>query len=626
LRKLSRAVEQNPASIVITNTDGLIEYANHKMCEVTGYSIDELIGKNPSVLSSHEKSVDEYQILWNTIKSGKEWHGEFHNKKKNGDLYWESALISPIKNEKDEITHFLGIKEDITLRKILEASTSESVRRYRELFLNNPIPTYIFDEYTLEFVEVNDAAIENYGYSREEFASMTLKDLRVVEDIPSLIASLENLGNNVFHSTSMRHRKKDGTLFPVEITSHSLPVKNGRKPRLVMAIDITERVKAAEQMILAREKAEASDRIKTTFLNNISHEVRTPLNGILGFAEIMNQTGLSDEERSESMSMLFQSSDRLLNTITSYMDISLLTSGAMSVNKKDFNPGIILNNLNELYQPLCSQKKLNLFLDIPQGGENIFVNSDPEIIRKIFCHLLDNAIKFTEKGNIHFGFTNSENEIRFFINDTGIGIQKESLIQIFDKFAKEDRGPQRISEGSGLGLSIAKGLTEILGGKISVESEPDKGSSFILAFDLKHGTGASTGIITEKSIGKEFDNNTILIAEDDDTNFFYLNTILSREFSSKILHAENGREAIDFFRENPDIKLVLMDIKMPEIDGIEATRQIKNMRSEVPVIAITAYAMSGDEERVLAAGCDGYLSKPISKEKLLRKIAEFVKI
>ncbi len=626
MRKLSRAVEQNPASIVITNTDGLIEYANHKMCEVTGYSIDELIGKNPSVLSSHEKSVDEYQILWNTIKSGKEWHGEFHNKKKNGDLYWESALISPIKNEKDEITHFLGIKEDITLRKILEASTSESVRRYRELFLNNPIPTYIFDEYTLEFVEVNDAAIENYGYSREEFASMTLKDLRVVEDIPSLIASLENLGNNVFHSTSMRHRKKDGTLFPVEITSHSLPVKNGRKPRLVMAIDITERVKAAEQMILAREKAEASDRIKTTFLNNISHEVRTPLNGILGFAEIMNQTGLSDEERSESMSMLFQSSDRLLNTITSYMDISLLTSGAMSVNKKDFNPGIILNNLNELYQPLCSQKKLNLFLDIPQGGENIFVNSDPEIIRKIFCHLLDNAIKFTEKGNIHFGFTNSENEIRFFINDTGIGIQKESLIQIFDKFAKEDRGPQRISEGSGLGLSIAKGLTEILGGKISVESEPDKGSSFILAFDLKHGTGASTGIITEKSIGKEFDNNTILIAEDDDTNFFYLNTILSREFSSKILHAENGREAIDFFRENPDIKLVLMDIKMPEIDGIEATRQIKNMRSEVPVIAITAYAMSGDEERVLAAGCDGYLSKPISKEKLLRKIAEFVKI
>jgi len=334
LRKLSRAVEQNPVSIVITNTGGIIEYANPKMCEVTGYSIDELIGRNPSVLSSHEKSVEEYRILWHTIKAGKEWHGEFHNKKKNGELYWESALISPIKNEKDEITHFLGIKEDITLRKLLEESTWESEKRYRELFLNNPIPTYIFDETTLEFVEVNDAAIESYGYSRDEFASMSLKDLRIKEDIPVLMNSILSLGKGIYHSTGMRHLKKDGTLFPVEITSHSLPEKNGRKTRLVTATDITERIKAAEQMIIAREKAEASDRIKTTFLNNISHEVRTPLNGILGFAEIMNQPGLTAEERKESLTMLFQSSNRLLNTITSYMDISLLTSGAMSVNMK----------------------------------------------------------------------------------------------------------------------------------------------------------------------------------------------------------------------------------------------------------------------------------------------------
>jgi len=275
---------------------------------------------------------------------------------------------------------------------------------------------------------------------------------------------------------------------------------------------------------------------------------------------------------------------------------------------------------------LCSQKKLQLFLDIPTESEKLFVNSDPEILRKIFGHLLDNAVKFTENGDIHFGFTSTISEIRYFVSDTGIGIQKESLAQVFEKFAKEDRGPHRISEGSGLGLSIAKGLTEILGGRISAESEPGKGSNFVLTFNLSAGMGTSTVNTSERNIGNKFINSTILIAEDDDTNFFYLNTILSREFRSKILHAENGREAIDLFKENPDIRLVLMDIKMPEIDGIEATRQIKIIRSEVPVIAITAYAMSGDEERVLAAGCDGYLSKPISKEKLLRKIAEFVKV
>lgn len=626
LRKLSLVVEQNPVSIVITNTDGIIEYANPKMCEVTGFSNDELLGKNSSVLSSGEKSTQEYKLLWDTIKSGNDWKGEFHNRKKNGELYWESATLSPIKNEKDEITHYLGIKEDITLRKVLEESTRESEKRYRELFLNNPVPTYIFDEITLGFVEVNDAAVESYGYSRDEFASMTLKDLRIKEEIPQLMESIASIGKDTFHSTNMRHLKKNGTLFPVEITSHSLPEKNGRKTRLVTVTDITERVKAAEQMSLAREKAEASDRIKTTFLNNISHEVRTPLNGILGFAEIMNQTGLSDEERKESMLMLYQSSDRLLNTITSYMDISLLTSGAMSVNKNDFCPALILSNLFEIHQPLCTQKKLQLFLDIPPGGEGLLMNSDPEVLRKIFSHLLDNSIKFTEKGSIHFGFTSSNSEIRFFVSDTGIGIQKESLGQIFARFAKEDRGPQKISEGSGLGLSIAKGLAEILGGSISVESEPDSGSCFTLTLSLKSDKGTASGNIREIQNNDKIDNYAILIAEDDDTNFFYLNAILSREFGSKILHAFNGREAIDLFRANQDIRLVLMDIKMPEVDGIEATGQIKKIRSQVPVIAITAYAMSGDEERVMAAGCDGYLSKPISKEKLLRKIAEFVKV
>ncbi|MBK7628018.1 MAG: PAS domain S-box protein [Bacteroidales bacterium] len=626
LRKLSRAVEQNPVSIVITDTNGIIEYANQKMCEVTGYSIDELIGKNPSVLSSKRKSQEEYRELWDTIKRGDDWKGEFLNKRKNGELYWESALISPIKNEKEEVTHFLGIKEDISLRKALEASTRESEKRYRELFLNNPIPTYIFDESTLEFVEVNEAAIESYGYSKEEFSSMTLRDLRIMEEIPELLDSLKNIGHKTFYSTSMRHVKKDGTVFPVEITSHSLPEKNGRRTRLVTVTDITERLKAAQQMTLAKEKAEASDRIKTTFLNNISHEVRTPLNGILGFAEIMNQTGLSDEEKKESMSMLHQSSERLLNTITSYMDISLLTSGAMSVNLKEISPVQLLSSLYKLHQPLCSQKKLQLFLDIPSGGETLSVNSDPEVLRKIFSHLLDNAIKFTEKGNIHFGFTNTISEIIFYVSDTGIGIQKESLGHIFDKFSKEDRGPQRISEGSGLGLSIARGLTEILGGRISVESEPGTGSCFSLTFPSNSGNSTTSGSTSRKHTHKKSGNDTILIAEDDDTNFFYLNAIISREFGSKILHAENGREAIDLFSSNPDIRLVLMDIKMPEVDGIEATRQIKTIRSEVPVIAITAYAMSGDEERVLAAGCDGYLSKPISKEKLLRKIAEFVKI
>jgi PAS domain S-box-containing protein len=626
LRKLSQAVEQNPVSIIITNTVGVIEYVNPKFCEVTGYSAEELLGKNPSILSSHQKTNEEYWQLWNTIKSGNEWKGEFHNRKKNGDLYWESALISPIKNEDNQITHFLGIKEDITLRKALEASSRDSEQRYRELFLNSPVPTYIFDETTLEFIDVNDAAVVNYGYSREEFMSLTLKDLRLPEEIPVLMESITSLSDQVFLSTSMRHRRKDGSVFPVEIISHPIPVKSGRKTRLVVVNNITDRIKAAEQMNLAREKAEASDRLKTTFLNNISHEVRTPLNGILGFAEILNQPGMSEEEKKESLSMLYQSSDRLLNTITSYMDISLLTSGVMSVNKKDLSPSSILRDLYSVYSPLAVQKKLDLILDIPEESRDLIINSDPGLFKKIISHLLDNAVKFTELGSITFGYIQSDSDVKFFVRDTGIGIGKEALDTVFDKFIKEERSPRRVSEGSGLGLSIAKGMTEIIGGKIKVESNPGSGSEFILSMPLVN-PGTASGTATPVTMkGNSMRNSVILIAEDDETNFFYLKAILKRETDTIIIHARNGREAIEFFKDNPDIILVLMDIKMPEIDGIEATRQIKILRREVPVIAITAYAMAGDEDRLLDAGCDGYLSKPISKEKLLRKIDEFVKI
>ena len=499
LRKLSRSVEQSPASIVIADTEGNIEYVNPKLCELTGFSKDELIGKNPRIFSSGEKAKDDYKILWDTIKAGNDWKGKFRNKKKNGDLYWESASISPIKNEKNEVTHFLGTKEDIT-----------------------------------------------------------------------------------------------------------------------------EQIKASEQMRLAKEKAEASDKLKTNFLNNISHEIRTPLNGILGFAEIITQTDLSEDEKRDSHSMLKESSDRLLNTITNYMDISLLTSGSMSVNKKDFVPGQILKRIFDRFNDICLDRNLRLSLDIPVQLANLAINSDPEIFQKTICHLLNNAIKFTEKGSINFGVNLNEKVLEFFVRDTGVGIRKESFKSIFDRFVKEERGPSMLTEGSGLGLSIALGMSRILGGNIRLESELGAGTCFYLSIPFNKVPEISKSFNIEKDIRKVYSGSQILVAEDEETNFNYLKAILSRETGATILHAENGKKAIELFKANPDIKLILMDLKMPEMDGYEAARQIKLLNKEIPIIAITAFAMSGDEDKALAAGCDGYLSKPISKKILMEKIAEFV--
>jgi CheY-like chemotaxis protein/anti-sigma regulatory factor (Ser/Thr protein kinase) len=271
-------------------------------------------------------------------------------------------------------------------------------------------------------------------------------------------------------------------------------------------------------------------------------------------------------------------------------------------------------------------KRLKLVLDIPDKSDNYIINSDPEICQKIISHFLDNAVKFTEKGSIHFGFNINDDELEFFVRDTGIGIKPDSFNTIFDRFVKESQGSFRISEGSGLGLSIAQGMSQAIGGKVRLDSEPGAGSCFYLTLAIKKEIEAIHRGTPGKDSGSIITPSTFMVAEDDETNFYYLNALITRETGAKVLQASTGREAIELFKTNPDIKLILMDMKMPEIDGFEATRQIKMINPKVCIIAITAYAMSGDEERTIAAGCDGYLSKPISKKSLLDKIAEFIAI
>ena len=250
----------------------------------------------------------------------------------------------------------------------------------------------------------------------------------------------------------------------------------------------------------------------------------------------------------------------------------------------------------------------------------------PEIFQKILSQLLSNAINFTEKGSISFGYIINGTNLEFFVRDTGIGIAKESIGNIFNHFVKEERDPSKPSEGSGLGLSIVKGMVDIIGGIIHVESEIEVGSTFYLTLPI-HSENEKGVSIPDSPASKKVKNNaTILVAEDDDANFYYINAVLTRETGAKVLHAGNGKEAVELYRTHPDIVLILMDIKMPIMDGFEATRLIKSINTKIPVIAITAYAMLGDENRIIEAGCDGYLSKPINRRMLIEKIGEFINL
>ena len=376
------------------------------------------------------------------------------------------------------------------------------------------------------------------------------------------------------------------------------------------------------ELTSAKDKAEASDRLKTAFMQNISHEVRTPLNGILGFGALLAEPDVSAEDKEKFLSMLKASSTRLINTITDYMDISLIVTDSIEINRKPVFVNKVLNELMNRFQDQCNSKQLEFLLSIPGDSDGLSIVTDPELFRKIISHLLDNAVKFTNKGRIAMGYSVVSDNIEFFVKDTGVGIEKEAQKRIFESFMQENIDNTRGHEGSGLGLSIIKGLTKLLEGEIRLESVKGEGSSFY--FILPLGKGIPGNFNTGKTIPDPTGINlpVILVAEDEFSHRLFLGSFL-KKYTSMIYMATNGKEAVDLCREHPEISMVLMDIKMPLMNGFEATREIRSFRKDIPIIAISAHAMTGDEKKALDAGCNGFIAKPTSAPELLEELKKF---
>jgi hypothetical protein len=504
LLKLSQAVEQSPVSIILTDIKGNVEYANPKTLKITDYTLEEIKGKNPRIFSSGEKPKNDYKNLWETILSGKEWRGEFHNKKKNGDLYWEIASISPIINEKGEIINFLAVKEDITENKQI------------------------------------------------------LKDL-----------------------------------------------------------------------IVAKEHAEESDRLKSAFLANMSHEIRTPMNGILGFAGLLKEPGLSGEKQQKYIKIIEKSGDRMLNIINNIVDISKIESGTMNINNTETDINEKIENLYQFFKPEAEAKNIQFSVEKTLPKNEALIKTDSEKVYAVLSNLLKNAIKFTNEGKIEFGVgvTNSpkgQKQLQFFIKDTGIGIPENRQKAIFERFIQADIVDKMAIQGAGLGLSISKAYVEMLGGKIWVESEEGIGSAFYFTIPWRKETEEimkQNSVITTK-IDEKAVNLKILIAEDDEASSLYL-SLLAEEFSSEILTAKNGFEAVELYKQNPDIDLILMDMKMPHLNGFEATKQIRQLNKKVIIIAQTAFSLTFDRQKVIDAGCTDYISKPISVNNFTTLIRKY---
>ncbi|MCE5175814.1 MAG: histidine kinase N-terminal 7TM domain-containing protein [Bacteroidales bacterium] len=386
------------------------------------------------------------------------------------------------------------------------------------------------------------------------------------------------------------------------------------------------RKKNQEELLIAKEKAEESDQLKSTFLANMSHEIRTPMNSILGFISLLQEPNLTGEEKDEYINIVKKGGERLISTIRDIIDISRIETGQISLDYQDLNINEMNTYFYNLFRLEAENKGLifNLPTKIPQNQS--FIKADRNKIYSVIGNLINNALKYTKSGYVELGCDCHPEEVVFYVKDTGIGIPEDKHQSIFDRFTQADASTTRIYEGSGLGLSISKAYVEMLGGRIWVESKLHHGSTFYFQIPLNYPQDKSiqTLPVSHEMEKPEKASLNILVVEDDPNNFEYINVILTKE-NHKVWHTVTGSESIELCRQNVCFDIILMDIRLPDIDGCVTTQKIRLFDNDTPIIALSAYALQDDRKRALESGCNDYLTKPVRKDKLIAVIEKYTR-
>ena len=420
----------------------------------------------------------------------------------------------------------------------------------------------------------------------------------------------------------------DGSVHWIMSRGRPLRDRKGKVVRYIgTAIDITRQKQVSNQLqitlselMAAKEKAEESDRLKSAFLANISHEIRTPMNGIIGFSELLKDPHLSGEEKEEFIDLINQSGQRMLSLINDLIDISLIDANEVALQITETSVNALLSDLQAFFKPEAVKRGLRLNFSTGLPDSESIIMTDSAKLNQILTNLIQNALKFTIKGGIDFGYTRNNGIVEFFVIDSGIGIPQSKIERIFDRFHQVDNSLTRYHEGAGLGLSISKAFVELLGGNIKVESVEGAGSNFIFTIPYNPVHDREYSALSPQHSALSF---TILIAEDDAVSTLLLKKNFKGE-NITFLCAENGWEAVELVQFHPEINLVLMDIKMPIMNGYEASKLIKELRPLLPIIAQSAFTVKEEKQKAQEAGCDAFITKPISKTELLEKMHELL--
>ena len=656
-QKFRQLYEKSGDAIMIGKNGKFID-VNNAAVKMFGYaSKKEFLAVHPKKLSpilqpSGIKSFENSIVMLSTAEEKSTHRFEWLFFKKNGETFPVEILLTSISNQpNNKIIH--GVLRDITKRKEAEIKLAlankkikVSEERFRNLFNNSPVSLWEEDiSGVLQLLNKKIKEVDNlkqYLDTHSDFVSECASKIKVLNVNNSSLNLLgaktkEELINNLsgnFNSKSFETLKEELVFLANKKTEFTRETEFIRSDGKVISVFLKLALLGNSRVIVsmndvtelkeAKIKAEESDRLKTEFISNMSHEIRTPMNGIMGFSELLADPDLADEKRKYFVQIIKNSGKQLLQIIDDIIEISKLGTKQVKVYEEQVNLNDLLLELFSIFDAKAKENKTPLYLEKDLSDKQSTILTDRSKLNKIISNLLENALKFTNVGFIEFGYNLKNNNesptLEIYVKDTGVGIKPEDQKLIFERFVQAKKEVSKKVKGLGLGLSIAKENTTLLGGKITVESIKGKGTTFFVTIPYKPIFDKIE--ITNKTLQE---NQTILIVEDEEINYLYLDTLLKDvlKVNCIILHAINGQEAIAICKKNSAIDFILMDLKMPVMNGYEATKEIKKLYPNIPIIAQTAYSTNEEQEKAIIAGCDDFISKPITKDSLFNIINKF---
>jgi len=635
--RLQDQLDNTPLAAITWDLDFNCMSWNHSAEKIFGHTATEAIGQNFYELMTLKIPKDDKTIFFKHLKENKNIQYTIQTKTKQGIYRTTRWYIISLRDENNKITGSASLTQDITDEVEANKKTEISEKKYRNLFKKSNDPVLILSNDFI--IDYNKAALKTLGIkNKKNILNKQISDISPKyqpngkSSKKIILKHHQKAKKRGKHQFEWFLKKTDKSTFPVEVSISSIETGQGNTILHAVFRDITDRKYAEKALKTALEKAKQSDKLKSAFLANMSHEIRTPMNGIIGFSELFLEPNLNDKDRKYYADIVINSSKQLLNIVNNILDISQIEAGMVHIKKEAVNLNKILSITEAFFKGKADDKNIQLKIN-PGLTSNFIVESDISKIQQILNNLVSNALKFTDEGSIDIGYSLSSNNIQFYVKDTGIGIEKNNKDKIFNRFTQADFDISTHFGGNGLGLSISQKLVNLLGGEIWVESIYSEGASFYFTIPYKINTNSikiENGVETEteteishKLPPKTKKNRTILVADDEIFNIMFIKEVFSDD-NFIILEASNGKEAIDVCNEHSQtIDFVLMDVKMPIMNGLEATEIIKQKHPQLPIIALSAYAMESDVNKALSYGCDDAISKPVNKKTLLGILNKF---